>query len=66
MAFDKKMVDPRVATFMASVPDGGIKTNRNNEWVITLVAAWEDRAEVSRILETIPMTVLVTMARPRD
>src|SRR5258708_26489166 len=55
-----------LAHFIATVPDGGIKTNRNNEWVITLVAAWEDRHEVARILDTIPMNLIVTIEKPED
>lgn len=62
----KAFVDPNVATFVATVPNGGIKTNRDNHWVITLEVAWEDRSEVARILDSIPMNLLVTMTRPSD
>lgn len=51
---------------MASIPDGGIKTNRNNEWVLTLNVAWENRADIARLLETIPMTILITAERVGD
>ena len=64
MALRKALVDPNVATFLATVPNGGIKTNRDNHWVVTLEVAWEDRAEVSRIIDTIPMNLVVTMTRP--
>jgi len=52
-----------VATFSAYVPNGGLSTNRDNEYVLKLVVAWEDRDELHRILETIPMSVQVTVRR---
>jgi hypothetical protein len=59
MSLAKVKPDPRVASFVATVPDGGIKTNRNNEWVITLNVDWEFRREVARILDAIPMALMV-------
>lgn len=59
----KRLIDPDVATFSAYVPNGGLSTNRDNEYVLKLVVAWEDRDELHRILETIPMSVQVTVRR---
>ncbi len=41
-----------------------MKTNRNNEIVLTLVVDWSDRAEIYRVLEEIPMSLLVTVEKP--
>ena len=65
-AMVKRWVDPNVATFHATIPNGGIKTNRENEWVLTLHVAWEDRNEVSRVIETIPMSVNVSVTRVQE
>ena len=48
------------------MPDGGISTNRNNEWIVKLVVDWSDRFEISRILDSIPMQLQVKMTRLRD
>lgn len=56
-------LDPDVAEFAAYIPNGGVKTNRDNEWVLTLHVAWDDRHEISRVVETIPMTVSVRIRR---
>lgn len=66
LATKQQFFDPDVAHFSAYVPNGGVKTNRENEWVLTLHVAWEDRDEVSRIIETIPMSVNVTVQRGQD
>lgn len=58
--------DPDVATFSGYIPNGGIKTNRENEWVLTIHVAWADRDEVSRVIETIPMSVNVSVTRAQD
>lgn len=60
----KKQVSDRIATFCGTVPDAGLKTNRNNELVLTVVVAWEDRAEVYRMLDTIPMTLIFAVEKP--
>ena len=52
-----------MAHFVATVPDGGISTTRNNEWVIKLVVDWSDRFEISRILDSMPMQLKVSMRR---
>jgi hypothetical protein len=65
-ALRRAMVNPNVASFLATVPNGGIKTNRDNHWVVTLEVAWEDRGEVTRIIDTIPMNLLVTIVKPDD
>ncbi len=61
-----KWVDPNVANFRGYIPNGGIKTNRENEWVLTIHVAWDDRDEVSRVIETIPMSVNVSVTREAD
>lgn len=58
--------DPNLATFIATIPDGGIKTNRTNEWVLTLHVAWENREEISRLIDTIPMQLLVKVEKIND
>lgn len=60
-AIKRPKVDPRIATFYATVPNAGIKTNRDNEWIISMTVAWEDRAEISRVLDHMPMTMKVTV-----
>jgi len=55
--------DPNVATFWATIPNGGITTSRDNEWIIKLQVAWENRDAALRLLETIPMELLVTFER---
>lgn len=55
-----------VAMFHGTVPDGGMKTNRNNEIVLTLVVDWADRNEIYRVLEEIPMTLMVTVEKLPD
>jgi hypothetical protein len=55
-----------VAQFLGTVPDGGMKTNRNNEIVLTLVVDWKDRNEIYRVLEEIPMTLMVTVEKLPD
>ena len=60
---EKAYKSATIARFVATVPDGGIKTNRNNEWVITLVCDWGHRAEVARIIDTIPMQLDVTIEK---
>ena len=57
---------PSIARFTGTVPDGGMKTNRNNEIVLTLVVDWADRAEIYRVLETIPMSLTVTVEKQAD
>jgi hypothetical protein len=55
-----------VAEFRAYVPNGGVKTNRENEYVLTLHVAWAGRDELHRIIETIPMDLRVTIKRVQD
>lgn len=55
--------DPSIAQFSATIPDGGVTTNRNNEWVLKLNVAWGDRTEIARVIESIPMQVNVTIER---
>ena len=43
-----------------------MKTNRNNEIVLTLVVDWKDRNEIYRVLEEIPMTLMVTVEKLPD
>lgn len=62
----KRWVDPNVAEFRAYVPNGGVKTNRENEYVLTLHVAWSGRDELHRIIETIPMDLRVTIERVQD
>lgn len=63
VSLERAIVDTHVATFTATVPDGGMKTNRANEIVLTLHVSWKDRTEVYRILETIPMDIIVRVER---
>jgi len=58
--------DPNIATFIATIPNGAIKTNRDNDWLITLQVKWDNRGEVMRLVDTIPMQVLVTFERVDD
>lgn len=62
-AAQKRWLEPDIAEFRAYIPNGGIKTNRDNEWVVTLHVAWENREEISRVVTTIPMSVKVVMTR---
>lgn len=61
---EKAYKSATVATFIGTVPDGGMKTNKQNEIVLTLIVDWADRAEVYRILEEIPMQLLVHIEKP--
>ena len=63
---EKAYKSTTVATFIGTVPDGGMKTNRNNEIVLTLVVDWKDCNEIYRVLETIPMSLVVTVEKPED
>lgn len=55
-----------MAQFVGTVPDAGMKTNRNNEIVLTLIVDWKDRHEIYRVLDEIPMTLAVTIERPEE
>jgi hypothetical protein len=52
-------VDQKIATFYATIPAAGVKTNKDNEWVLTMHVAWEDRLQVSRVIDHIPMVMKV-------
>lgn len=65
-AIRRPKVDPRIATFYATVPNAGIKTNRDNEWCVTMNVAWEYRNEISRVLDHLPLVMKVTVEVIQD
>jgi hypothetical protein len=64
-SFTRSLAKPkageRVAKFYGVIPDAGIKTSKNNEWVITMHVAWANRHEVARLIDQLPFEMLVTV-----
>lgn len=62
----RKKVDPDVATFLATVPNGGVTTDRNNNWILKLEVDWSERGEITRVIESIPMKLSVKITRVEE